>query len=680
MEALTLGLLLLVAVLASSLIDQIIPRVSLPLIQIAIGLLIALVAGGEVEVTLDPELFLVMFIAPLLYDEAKHADKQALWRERKPVLSLAIGLVVATTLVIGFLLNAFVPSIPLAAAFALGAALGPTDAVAVSSLAKQVDIPKRQASMLKGELLLNDASGIVSFQFAIAAVVTGSFSLVNASVDFLVEFVGGLILGVILGLLGNWVVRRARSIGVENTNFHVLFEVLIPFLIYLMANVCHVSGVIAVVVAGLINVTSPKGVIGPAVSRMNIVSGSVWHVLTYALNGIVFVLLGTQLPLAMQDTWENVRITNSTLIMLVFGLTFILLATRFAWVVVMDFVHVRRAERRRFTGRDVRSALITTFSGAKGTITLSIMFSLPTYAVIGPPNVPFPQRELLIFLACGVIVCTLLLATFVVPLLAPARDEGEEELRRINQDAATTMDIMREVIEMLTAQQTRENHAETQAVIRSYNDRLARIKANNGIEDEPNVALRLKALGWEYDRAMELMERGVVSGVVAYRYMGRLEQVMQLLEHGKGRGRLKRWNGRFRALWHRGVRAVLRELPGNTALAEKTEEMRWLQTATRTYAIEHLEQAVASSQVPTEDAATLLLEYQRTVAALHSARPSVTTVIEVGDLADAIKRKAYAFELEQIQDAYEDDRLSRAHAQRMRESVQLMQMDLEDTL
>ncbi len=680
MEALTLGLLLLAAVLASSLIDQIIPRVSLPLIQIVIGLLIAIVAGGEVEVTLDPDLFLVMFIAPLLYDEAKHADKQALWRERKPVLSLAIGLVVATTLVIGFLLHAFVPSIPLAAAFALGAALGPTDAVAVSSLAKQVDIPKRQASMLKGELLLNDASGIVSFQFAIAAVVTGSFSLAHASVDFLVEFVGGLLLGIVLGLLGNWVVKRARSIGVENTNFHVLFEVLIPFLIYLMANVVHVSGVIAVVVAGLINVTSPKGVIGPSVSRMNIVSGSVWHVLSYALNGIVFVLLGTQLPLAMQDTWENVRITNSTLILLVFGLTFVLLATRFAWVFVMDAVHVRRGEKRKLCKGDVRSMFITTFSGAKGTITLSIMFSIPTYAIIGPPNVPFPQRELLIFLACGVIVCTLLLSTFVVPLLAPARDEGEEELRRINQDAATTMDIMREVIEMLTAQQTRENHAETQAVIRSYNDRLARIKANNGIEDELNVELRVQALMWEYERAMDLAERGVVSGVVAYRYMSRLEQMMQLLQHGKGHGSLKRWNGRLRALWHRGVRAILRELPGNTALAEQTEEMRWLQTATRTYAIEHLESAVASSQVPTEDAATVLVEYQRSVATLHNVRPTVASVIKTGDRAEDIKRKAYAYELEQIQDAYEDDRLSRGHAQRMRESVRLMQMDLEDSV
>ena len=682
MEALTLSLLLLAAVLVSSLLDQIIPRVSLPLIQIALGLVIAIVAGGDVEVTLDPELFLVLFIAPLLYDEAKHADKVALWRERKPVLSLAIGLVVATALVIGFAVNAIVPSIPLAAAFALGAALGPTDAVAVSSLSKSVDIPQRQASMLKGELLLNDASGIVSFQFAISAVITGTFSLMGASSDFLVEFVGGLLFGVVLGLLGNWVVKTARSIGVENTNFHVLFEVLIPFLIYLVSQAFHVSGVIAVVVAGLINVTSPKGVIGPTVSRMNIVSGSVWHVLTYALNGIVFVMLGTQLPNAMHDTWDSTRIDNGILILLVLGITALLLGTRFLWVAVMDYVHVRRVEKRRFVKKDVRSALITTFAGAKGTITLSIMFSIPLQIVYPDLayRVPFPQRDLLIFLACGVIVCTLLLATYVVPLLAPKRDEGEDELRRINQDATTTMDIMRQVIEMLTAQQTKENRAETQAVIRSYNDRLARIKANNGIEDELNVALRLKALEWEYDRAMELMERGVVSGVVAYRYMGRLEQMMDLLEHGRGRGRLRRWNDRFRALWHRGLRAVLRELPGNTALGERAEDMRWLQTATRTYAIEHLEEAVASSQVPTEDAATLLVEYQRSVAALHSARPSVTSVIKVDDLADGIKRRAYAFELEQIQDAYEDDRLSRAHAQRMRESVQLMQMDLEDTV
>lgn len=681
MEALTLSLLLLAAVLVSSLIDQIIPRVSLPLIQIALGLVIAVVAGGEVRVTLDPELFLVLFIAPLLYDEAKRADKVALWRERKPVLSLSIGLVVATALVIGFAVNAIVPSIPLAAAFALGAALGPTDAVAVSSLSKQVDIPERQASLLKGELLLNDASGIVSFQFALGAVVTGTFSLMSAGSDFLIEFIGGLLFGAVFGLLGNWVVKTARSIGVENTNFHVLFEVLIPFLIYLVSDACHVSGVIAVVVAGLINVTSPRGVIGPSVSRMNIVSGSVWHVLTYALNGIVFVLLGTQLPQAMRETWDDTTITNTTLIALVFGVTFLLLATRFLWVLVMDWVHVRRAEGRRFARRDVRSALITTFAGAKGAITLSIMFTIPVYLVYPDLDykVLFPQRDLLIFLACGVIVCTLLLATFVVPLLAPARNEAEEELRRIDRDTATTLDIMRDVIEMLTARQTPENRVETQAVIRSYNDRLARIKETNGIEDEPNVSLRLRALRWEYDRAVELLENEEVSSVVGYQYLTRLERTMDLLEHGRGAGRMRRFGIRARALLHRGVNAVLRELPGTT-MASRTEEMRRLQVATRTYAVEHLEEAVASSQVPTEDAAELLMEYQRAAAALRSGRPTVTAVIKVGDRADEVKRAAYYYELEQIQEAYEADLLSRGAAKRLRENVQLMQMDLDDTV
>ncbi len=678
MEALTLSLLLLAAVLVSSLIDQIIPRVSLPLIQIALGLVIAVVAGGEVRVTLDPELFLVLFIAPLLYDEAKRADKVALWRERKPVLSLAIGLVVATALVIGFAVNAIVPSIPLAAAFALGAALGPTDAVAVSSLSKQVDIPSRQASLLKGELLLNDASGIVSFQFALGAVVTGTFSLMGAGTDFLIEFIGGLLFGAVLGLLGNWVVKTARSIGVENTNFHVLFEVLIPFLIYLVSDACHVSGVIAVVVAGLINVTSPRGVIGPSVSRMNIVSGSVWHVLTYALNGIVFVLLGTQLPQAMRETWDDTTITNTTLIALVFGVTFLLLATRFLWVLVMDWAHVRRAEKRRFSGRDVRSALITTFAGAKGAITLS---TIPVHLVYPDLSykVLFPQRDLLIFLACGVIVCTLLLATFVVPLLAPARNEAEEELRRIDRDTATTLDIMRDVIEMLAARQTPDNRVETQAVISSYNDRLARIKESNGIEDEPNVSLRLRALRWEYDRAVELLENEEVSSVVGYQYLTRLERTMDLLEHGRVAGRARRFGIRARALLHRGVNAILRELPGDT-MASRTEEMRQLQVATRAYAVEHLEEAVASSQVPTEDAAELLMEYQRAAAALRSGRPTVTAVIRVGDRAEEVKRAAYYYELEQIQEAYEADLLSRGAAKRLRENVQLMQMDLDDTV
>ena len=158
MEALELGLLLLAAVLVSSVIDQIVPKVSSPLIQIVIGVLIALVAGQQIEITLDPELFLVLFIAPLLYDEARHVDKVELWKNRAPVLSMAVGLVVVMALIVGFALHWVVPSVPLAAAFALGAALGPTDAVAVSSLPKEAAIGLRERNILKGECLINDAS------------------------------------------------------------------------------------------------------------------------------------------------------------------------------------------------------------------------------------------------------------------------------------------------------------------------------------------------------------------------------------------------------------------------------------------------------------------------------------------------------------------------------------------
>ena len=181
MEALVLALLMLAAVLLSSVIDQLVPKVSSPLIQIGLGLLIALFAPSQINITLDPDLFLVLFIAPLLFDEAKNVDKGALWKNRRPVLSLAIGLVVVTALIIGFAVEWLEPSIGLFAAFALGAALGPTDAVAVASLSKETDIAPRDKSILEGESLINDASGIVAFQFALAAATTGTFSLLNAS-------------------------------------------------------------------------------------------------------------------------------------------------------------------------------------------------------------------------------------------------------------------------------------------------------------------------------------------------------------------------------------------------------------------------------------------------------------------------------------------------------------------
>ena len=681
MEALVLALLMLAAVLLSSVIDQLVPKVSSPLIQIGLGLLIALFAPSQINITLDPDLFLVLFIAPLLFDEAKNVDKGALWKNRRPVLSLAIGLVVVTALIIGFAVEWLEPSIGLFAAFALGAALGPTDAVAVASLSKETDIAPRDKSILEGESLINDASGIVAFQFALAAATTGTFSLLNASLDFVVSFFGGIAIGLALGYLGNFLVRRVRSWGLENTTFHVLFEVFTPFIVYLVANQLGTSGIIAVVAAGLVNVISPR-TIGPSISRMNIVSSSVWRVLSFALNGIVFVFLGTQLPKAMQGTWDDVSIDNGVLIGYILLLTLIYVAVRFVWLLAMERYHSHRAPEDQRPGwrADVRSSLVMALGGPKGTITLAVVLTIPvTYLDPLRGVVAFPQRELIIFLACGVIVVTLLLATFVVPLLAPKKPPTDEDLRC--DETQVSLEILRSVIEELAARQTPENRTATQTVIHSYNQRIARIKNSNDILDEPNTALRLRALDWEQDYVLKLIEAEEVYPIVGYQYLSRLAHIENLLKHHAGRWSLQNAYLRLRALARTGWHRLLNGLPG-VSPTERTQAIRELQIKGSEHVIAKLQAMLTSPECnePAEDVSALVMEYQRTISMLRNANPSITALTRTGALATDVERLGLRLELEQIQTRYEEGDLCRASAKRLRENVYLMQVDLEDNV
>lgn len=197
METFELVLFILLAVLLSGVLENAIPKVSTPLIQIFLGALTVMLSLAPMTVTLDPAFFLPIFIAPLLYNDAKRADRASLWQNRKGIISLAIGLVLALTLSVGFLMHAILPSLPLAAAFALGAALGPTDAVAVSSLKASAKLNRDDTALLSGESLINDASGVVSFQFAIAAAVTGTFSVLDATTTFAIDFFGGIAFGLL---------------------------------------------------------------------------------------------------------------------------------------------------------------------------------------------------------------------------------------------------------------------------------------------------------------------------------------------------------------------------------------------------------------------------------------------------------------------------------------------------
>ncbi|MCL1880490.1 MAG: sodium:proton antiporter [Actinomycetia bacterium] len=326
-------LVLLAAVLVSNLISQRFPKISTPLIQIALGIALV-VTPFPFDIYLDPELFLILFIAPLLFEEAKKADKSAMWRLKRPILGLAIGLVFATCLIVGFVMHWLVPSLPLAAAFALAAALAPTDAVVIMSLKETASLGTEQKELLKGESLLNDAAAIVSFQFAIAAILTSSFSLIGASLTFMVMFLGGLAVGVATMVIRHFIIRAIRTSGAATSTFLVLFEVITPCLVFLIAELLHVSGIIAVVAAGIVYSYSPR-ISSPSTARQNIVSASVWSVISFTINGLVFLMLGAELPHVAQRIAYDPDIRLSLAPLLVVLIIVAMLLVRFIWILVM---------------------------------------------------------------------------------------------------------------------------------------------------------------------------------------------------------------------------------------------------------------------------------------------------------------------------------------------------------
>lgn len=679
-EVFELVLMLLLAVLLSSILDQVVPRISSPLIQIALGIGIAMLAISPIEVNLDPELFLVLFIAPLLFNDALEADKRNLWDNKVTIVSFAIGLVVVITLCVGFVLHWLVPSIPLAAAFALGAALGPTDAVAVQALKKEAKVGKREGAILQGEALINDASGVVSFQFAVSAAVTGAFSLADAASSFALGFAGGIVLGIVLAAVFLFFNKRIREMGLDNVTFHVLFEVSMPLVVYLFSELVGVSGILAVVACGVMWSMFRDRKISPYQSRLNIALTSVWKVIGFVLNGIVFVLLGIQLPNAMQSTWDNLYINNFVLIGYVLLLTALIVLLRFAWALIMTRLVKNPAtgKRDKFSLRMVKSSLVTTVGGPKGAITLSIAFTIPFLLADGST---FPQRSLIIFLASGVIVCTLLLANFLLPVLAP-KEEAETDEEEVEELMRTKIEIMRTVIERLMADSTEENDRETKIVVSSYNNRIRTIRSVADIEEPAVAKLRIKVIDYQVEQLIGAVERREVEAFDAFEYLHRLTKQKSLIAHSKEKSSYAASlrMGRLRSVASMAARSVKSVFtPGSVEDHESMDKVREL---SERYAIEYLQKLVNNPDYPSEVVAKLMIGHERALSVFDKSDATMTSeAVENATVSiDEIQRRGLQFELEVIQDFYASGNLTRAQAKDMRDNVSLMLLDLEESV
>ncbi|UQS15633.1 Na+/H+ antiporter [Pseudomonas sp. HS6] len=420
-------LILLMLVSVSRLVGRVIP-LPLPLVQIAAGALLAWPTLG-LHVALDPELFLFLFLPPLLFSDGWRMPKRELWRLRGPVLTLAVGLVLFTVVGAGYFIHWLLPTIPLPVAFALAAVLSPTDAVAVSAIS-QNRLPTPLMHMLQGEALMNDASGLVTFKFALVAAVTGAFSLANASLTFVLVAVGGLAVGVALswlvGRLRAWMIAR----GWDDPATHVVFMLLLPFAAYVLAERLGASGILSAVAAGMMQSWLD---LLPRQTSTRLLNRSVWSLLEFAFNGLIFLLLGLQLPDIIKAVASHETSLWPTLFYRCLDVVAIFLA-----LVLLRFIWVQSIWRlsvllRRLRGKGeltqvptARSCWLLTVGGVRGAVTLAGVMSVPM--LMG--SEAFPERDLLIFIAAGVILMSLVVACIALPLLLRGIQKSPDDKRR----------------------------------------------------------------------------------------------------------------------------------------------------------------------------------------------------------------------------------------------------------
>ena len=537
MDSIEIVLAMLLAVLASGYLQRMLPwSLPLPLVQIALG---AVISGVFHEgVTLDPEIFFLLFLPPLLFLDGWRIPKDGLFRDGNVILPLAFGLVVFTVIGAGLLLHWMIPAMPLPVAFALAAILSPTDPVAVASIAKRAPVPKRLMHILEGESLLNDASGLVCFRFAVAAAMTGGFSLASASLAFVWVAVVGVAVGVGFTLLvsraQNWLSRRFG----EESGTPILISLLIPFGAYMIAEEANASGILAAVAAGI--TMSYVELTGRALATTRVQRAAVWDMLQFTLNGVMFVLLGEQLPGILREAAESVQEAGHVnpwwLAVYALALNFGLIALRMAWVWVSLRLDARSARRRGEVRRNPhwRVVAAASLAGVRGAITLAGVMSLP---LLLPGGDEFPARDLAIFLATSVILLSLLLASIGLPrLLVGLRlpeDTGEQQqLELARREGATAAISAIDRAQHAIPDDSADTDLYAQAAVRVmalYQHRIAD-QSGTAIDaatlrkaDRAERELRLAGLDAERRRVFELARHRQISDEVARRVVREID-------------------------------------------------------------------------------------------------------------------------------------------------------------
>jgi monovalent cation/hydrogen antiporter len=505
MAPIELVLLLLIVVTALTLVARrlIVPP---PIVMVLGGLVLSLVPGLP-EFELPPDVVFDVFLPPLLFAAGYFTSLRDFKSNLRPIILLAFGLVLFTAAVVAVVANALLPTLGWAGAFALGAIVAPPDAVAATSIFQRLGVPRRLVTILEGESLVNDATALVVYRFAVVAAALGTFSLGEASLAFVAVLVGGLALGFVAGRVLQWLLARVRDTAIV-----VAITLLAPFVTWLGAEALSVSSVLATVVAGVLARRAER----QASSDARVVATGAWQMELFLLNGLVFVLIGLQLPAVVRglDTApDRMAVITAAVVLAV-------VLSRIVWVYPATYIPrwISPSLRKRDPSPPLRYAFVVAWSGLRGVVSLAAALALPR---------GFPERDLIVFLVFVVILVTLVGQGATLPLVIRALHlarEGdlahdEAHARGMTAEAALAR------IEELRAEWPGHRELVDQLADR-YTHRARHDEAHH--RDEPGAAeqellehtrIRRDVIDAERRAAFDLYERGVI-----------LEEVLRRIE------------------------------------------------------------------------------------------------------------------------------------------------------
>ena len=510
MEILVYAIVFSLILIVSNATNKLIPTLPLPLIQILLGIGIGFLLPNS-EYHLDTELFLALVIGPLLFREAEEADITSILKHWRIIAFLIFPVIFISTLSLGWLAHLLWLGIPLAACMAVGAALGPTDLVAFASLSERFTFPKRISNILKGEGLLNDASGLVAFRVALAAWTTGVFSLGQASWDLVISILGGFAVGIVTAAVNRGLQKILLSVRATDIASELILELSLPLLTFFIAEEIHVSGIIAVVVAGILKASRFKK-ITLLEAKVDTVTHTVWNTVNFVLNGSVFVLLGMELEMISEPILRTPFYNNLLLIVTVLLLTGLLFLIRF--LMVYGFYWYRGFRLKKSIDKYLKDALLLTFSGVKGTVSIATILLIPTHLEAEYP--------VLLFLVAGVTLCSFLIGLLVLPKLSEDKEESNDHLMHIA--------ILNDVVMLLEKELTvTKQKGPLYAAIDNYHGRIENMILNQ--EDKATQRdweqLKLLILSIENDGLEQAYEEGKIrdrSYHVYQRYLRSMEQ------------------------------------------------------------------------------------------------------------------------------------------------------------